>query len=429
MTRENSVRYSSLSVDRALLCEVRMHRAILLAVLAVAPVGCADRPVGPCATDCVVGKADGTGDRFVIKQTAMLEDFGLASGQRVPVKLGYETYGALNQAGDNVVVLAPFLAGHSHAAGRYGAADPAPGWWYPLVGPGRAIDTDRFFVIATDALALPRSKPSQVISTGPASRDPAGRRYGPDFPQISFQDQVEAQYEILRSLGVRHVRAVLGPSMGGMIAWQWGVSHPGFVDLVVPVAAPLDYTDGERSGFTFSQALIVGDPDWQGGRYYDTGREPNLGVALVLAMLNGVIVPAPSADAAPSVGWDELERRYQRFRALTPEQAMQQVPNLQPLIDRAAEEFDGEHFVYTLDAFGRYDVGAQLSPSSGQVRFVALGFKDDQLVKRAHLEAVDQRLSAAHIPHRVEVLDGGHGHLSCLLDPEQLEPIIREELK
>lgn len=370
-------------------------------------------------------------DGVVEKREVLLEDFALG-GETVDLRIGVETYGTLAPTGDNVVLLAPFLAGHSHAAGKLSADDPAPGWWDALIGPGAPIDTDRWFVVSTDAIALPRSKPASVITTGPSSPNAQGVPYGPDFPRFGFADQVRAQRAVLEHLGVTHLRAVAGASMGGMIAWTWAVTQPDFVDLVIPVAAPVSYTAAERGGLAFARSLIEADPHWQGGRYHG-GTEPNLGVGLVLMLLNGVIGPKSPTPPQP-IDWTQVEAAYQALLDSLPASPadvaaqLTQVPTVQTYMERAEAEFDGGHFVQTFHAFEAY--GAESGLRAGlPVRPVVIGFADDQLVGPAHLGQVESRLTRLGLAHRVEVLPGGRGHLSCLLDTDQFAEILRAELE
>lgn len=363
-----------------------------------------------------------------MQQTISLVDFAFESGETLPrVALGIETYGTLNQRGDNVVLLAPFLAGHSHAAGRFTPDDPAPGWWDGLIGPGRAIDTDVWFVVSTDVFALPRSKPPFVVTAGPHSNDERGAVYGPDFPAVSIADQVEAQRRILEQLGVTHLEAAMGASMGGMIAWQWGAQYPDFVDTIVPVAAPAWYAQEERAGLAFARLLIENDPDYQDGRYYGTGREPNLGVGLVAMMLNSLVGPDPF-KALEDFDWASLPERFAELMDLDPQEIADAVPNLETYVARAKEEFDGNHFVYTLRLFEAYDIPSALTAASQGVEVLAIGFADDQLVTPEHLFEVGEEIGDGVLDHQLHILDGGHGHLSCLLDLDQLDPIVRSVL-
>ncbi|MFM7144627.1 MAG: alpha/beta fold hydrolase, partial [Alphaproteobacteria bacterium] len=184
-------------------------------------------------------------------------------GRLAEVEVACETWGTLSPAGDNVVLVCHALSGDSHAARH--DADDDPGWWEILVGPGKPIDTDRLFVVASNMLG------SSYGSTGPASIDPrTGRPYGPDFPDISLVDIVNAQKLMLDALGVRHLVAVAGPSYGGFQAFQWAVSHPDFVDAIVPaISSPR--SPGGRDSLDQLVAYLASDPNWNGGRYYDRG--------------------------------------------------------------------------------------------------------------------------------------------------------------
>lgn len=363
-----------------------------------------------------------------MKQTITLADFAFDCGETLPeVAFGVETYGTLNDRGDNAILLAPFLAGHSHAAGRLTPEDPAPGWWDGLIGPGKALDTDVWFVVATDVFALPRSKPPFVVTAGPHTLDASGEAYGPGFPAVSMVDQVEAQRQIVARLGVRHLRAVMGPSMGGMIAWQWSAQYPDFVDTIIPIAAPAWYAEEERAGLAFARILIENDPDYLDGRYYGTDREPNLGVGLVAMMLNSLVGPDPF-KALEDFDWASLPERFAELMDLDPEEIAAAVPNLETYVERARKEFDGNHFVYTLRLFEAYDIPSAITTASRRVEVLAIGYADDQLVTPEHLVEVGEEMGEHGLTLQLHILDGGHGHLSCLLDLDQLTPIIREAL-
>ena len=201
-------------------------------------------------------------DRFLT-----IHDFRLQNGTVMPeVRIAYETYGRLAPHGRNAVLITHGYTGSHHAAGRNPANGNQPGTWDGLIGPGKAIDTDRLFVVASNMLG------SSYGSTNAASTNPAtGQPYGPDFPAISVRDIVEAQKRLLDSLGVKHLVAIAGPSYGGYQAFQWAVAYPDFMDAIVPVnTAPWAsvHTDKQLAEM---QARLATDPDWNGGRYYGTG--------------------------------------------------------------------------------------------------------------------------------------------------------------
>ena len=209
-------------------------------------------------------------------------DFRLESGVVLPeLTLAYETYGTLAPDGRNAVLHTHGYTGSHHAAGRYGATGAAKGHkagdvgsWDKLIGPGKAIDTDKLFVVASNMLG------SSYGSTNPATIDPkTGKPYGPDFPRHTVGDIVRAQKALLDHLGVKHLIAVVGPSYGGYQAFQWAVTYPDFMRGVVPVVTAPKSTGGADA----TQKLIAQlaeDPNWNGGWYYDKG-----GVAAVLTKM------------------------------------------------------------------------------------------------------------------------------------------------
>ncbi|HZK90477.1 MAG TPA: alpha/beta fold hydrolase [Stellaceae bacterium] len=201
-----------------------------------------------------------------------IRDFRLANGEVLPeAVIAYETYGRLAapdspNGGRNAVLLTHGFTGSHHFAGRNPANGNQPGSWDGLVGPGKAIDTDKLFVVASNMLG------SSFGSTNAASRNPkTGEPYGPDFPKIAIRDIVAAQKALLDWLGVKHLVAVAGPSYGGYQGYQWAVAYPGFMDGIVAVnTAPWASVNTDKQlAEMFSR--LAADPDWHGGRYYGKG--------------------------------------------------------------------------------------------------------------------------------------------------------------
>lgn len=214
--------------------------------------------------------ADLTG---IESQLFTARDFQLEGGQRLPVlELAYETYGRLSAARDNAVLVVHGYTSSHHAAGRNapgkcgrGVAENSVGWFDGLIGPGKAVDTDRLFVISVNALG------SAHGSTGPNSLDPrTGKPYGPTFPVVSMRDIVAAQKLLVDSLGIPRLVAVMGPSMGGFQSFQWAASYPGFMKAIVAsVTAPR--SPGGLDRLEALQARLAADPNWNGGWYYENG--------------------------------------------------------------------------------------------------------------------------------------------------------------
>ena len=202
----------------------------------------------------------------IAKNAWTTRDFKLEGGEILSeLTLAYETYGRLAPDGRNAVLVTHGFTSSQHAAGKHAPADEAAGWWDGLIGPGKAIDTDRYFAVASNMLG------SSYGSTAPASVNPrTGRRHGPDFPDITLGDIVGAQKAMLDALGVRHLVAVAGPSYGGFQAFQWAVTYPeamqGIAAVVTAPTAPV--------GLEAVQALrerFAADPAWNGGWHYDHG--------------------------------------------------------------------------------------------------------------------------------------------------------------
>ena len=203
-------------------------------------------------------------------------EFRLESGQTLPIlELAYETYGTLSPKKDNAVLVVHGYTSSHHAAGRNapgkqgrGVAEGAVGWFDGLIGPGKAVDTDRTFVISVNALG------SAHGSTGPNCTDPrTGKPYGPTFPEITLRDMVASQKLLVDSLGLKSLVAVIGPSMGGFQSFQWAASYPGFMKgIAASVTAPR--APNRLGGLTTLQARLASDPNWNGGLYYENGGIP-----------------------------------------------------------------------------------------------------------------------------------------------------------
>jgi homoserine O-acetyltransferase len=178
-------------------------------------------------------------DQLVVKKVFEMKEYTTLGGQKIaPVRIGYETYGTLNPAKDNVILICHHFSGTSHAAGKYSAEEKVPGYWDAIIGSGRPFDTDKYFVVSTDTLCNLNTKDPSVTTTGPASVNPAtGKPYGMSFPIITIRDMVRVQYELLKFLGIKKLRCVSGPSMGGLQSLEWAVTYPEVIEKAIPVIA------------------------------------------------------------------------------------------------------------------------------------------------------------------------------------------------
>jgi homoserine O-acetyltransferase len=214
------------------------------------------------------GIAPSTSDIGTVEdQFFTLRDFKLTNGEVMPeIVIAYETYGKLAPDGRNAVLATHGFTGSHRFAGRNPANGGQPGSWDGLIGPGKAIDTDKLFVVASNMLG------SSFGSTNAASRNPnTGEAYGPDFPAITIRDIVGAQKALLDALGVKHLVAVVGPSYGGYQGFQWAVAYPDFMDGIVAVnTAPWASVNTDKQ-LAEVVAKLEADPEWQGGRYHGKG--------------------------------------------------------------------------------------------------------------------------------------------------------------
>lgn len=225
-------------------------------------------------------------DGVVEKKTFTLASYATVGGKTIKdVKLGWESYGTLNADKSNAILITHYFSSTSHAAGKYKADDKAAGYWDAIIGPGKPLDTDKYFILSSDTLVNLNAKDSSVVTTGPATIDPAtGRPYGLSFPIVAIRDFVNVQKALVESLGIRKLHAVMGASMGALQAYEWASGYPGMVGKVIPVIGA-----GEADGWVIAwldmwAAPIRLDPNWNNGDYYGKA-EPMAGLSTALAMV------------------------------------------------------------------------------------------------------------------------------------------------
>lgn len=223
---------------------------------------------------------------LVEKRVFETRDFTTFGGEVIPrVRVGWEAYGELDEDRSNVILVTHHFSGTSHAAGRYSDDDAEPGYWDAIIGPGKAIDTDRFYVISSDTLVNANVHDENVVTTGPASIDPrTGEPYGLDFPVVTIRDFVEVQRLLLESLGIERVHAVIGASMGSLQALEWAVAYPERVERMVSVIGAARMRAWEIAVLEGWARPIRLDPDWNGGDYYD-GAAPLDGLTASMALV------------------------------------------------------------------------------------------------------------------------------------------------
>jgi homoserine O-acetyltransferase len=214
------------------------------------------------------------------QRTVFADGLTLDSGQRIaPVTVAWRGYGTLNAAKSNAVLVCHALTGDQYVAEPHPVTGK-PGWWEAVVGPGRPIDTDRFFVLCANVLG------GCMGSTGPreemtdAEGRGLGRPWGVEFPPITIRDMVRAQHLLVRHLGIERLLAVVGGSMGGMQALEWAATYPGMVQACAPIATATHHSAQNIAFHEVGRAAIHADPDYAGGRYWETGRVPAQGLSV-----------------------------------------------------------------------------------------------------------------------------------------------------
>ncbi len=283
------------------------------------------------------------------------------------VRVGYETYGKLNGRGDNAVFVAHFFSGTSHAAGRYKPDEKAAGYWDTIIGPGKAIDTDKYFVVSADTLVNLNVKSPMVGTAGPATINPdTSKPYGSSFPVVSIRDFVRVHKELVDSLGVKKLVAAAGASAGSLQAMQWAAEYPGFVERVVHVIGPgLDIHPYVLELADIWTAPIKLDPNWKGGDYYG-GAEPNAGLAQALTVVSFTTL---------HFGWAEKVHGYKwAAEGRNPADAMGNLFAIEDALQKSgqarASASDAGHFVWMAKANQLYNLDNDQARIKAKVLFL-----------------------------------------------------------
>jgi len=352
----------------------------------------------------------GAGGLAHAKTIHFAEALALTLGGELPeLTICYETYGRLAPGRDNAVYICHALSGDSHVA-RHDEHD-APGWWDIAVGPGKAVDTDRFFVICANVLGGCRG------TTGPASTDPrTGRPYGGDFPRITIADMVEVQKRLLDHLGVDRAAAVIGGSMGGMMALTWAVRHPERVASAILLATTHCLSSQALSFDIVGRNAIFKDPNYNNGQYYDRDKKPDDGLAI--ARMIGHVTYL--SDRTMSRKFDP-DREHPRDVAYAYEKEFSVGSYLAYQGGRFVERFDANSYVTLSLAMDQFNLGrdyGSLTEALGRVqaRVLVASFSTDWLFPPAHSRRMVDALMAAGKNVSALEVESDCGHDAFLLE-------------
>jgi homoserine O-acetyltransferase len=326
-------------------------------------------------------------------------------------RIAYETWGRLNAARDNALLLFTGLSPPAHAASS--PADPSDGWWQGMVGPGLAIDTERLFVICVNSLG------SCFGSSGPASIDAAtGKPYRLTFPDLSVEDIARAGFETARSLGIERLDTVMGPSLGGMVVLAYAAQFPGAARRLVCIsgtAAAAPFAIALRS---IQREAITHDPDWRGGNY-SADRPPVTGQRLARKL--GTVTYRSAAEWQLRFGREPIRDDMKRGDPFASEFAVQGY--LEALAQRFVSAFDANCYLYISRAMDRFDLNAHGEPVSvlrraGLSAALVIGVQTDMLFSVSEQQAVASALAAAGVATRFAPLPCIEGHDAFLVDLE-----------
>ncbi|MCS0599675.1 homoserine O-acetyltransferase [Streptomyces sp. LP11] len=341
-----------------------------------------------------------------------------AGGELPGVRLAFETWGRLAPDRSNAVLVLHALTGDSHVAGPAGPGHPTPGWWDALVGPGRALDTDRWFVVAPNVLGGCQG------STGPASPRPgSGPAWGGAFPFLTQRDQVAAEAQLADALGIGRWALVAGGSMGGMRAVEWAVSYPERTGALLLLATTAEASAEQIAWATVQAGAVRGDPHWQGGDYHDTGRGPAAGLGLARRLAHVTYRSEP-----------ELAARFGRLPQDTEDPWRGGRYRVESYLDHHAAKlfrrFDAASYVVLTEAMNAHDVGRDRGGTRAALarvtaRTLVAGVDSDRLYPLAQ-----QRRLAALIPGAdgLRVVRSPYGHDGFLIEAEQVGALVRELL-
>ncbi|HEU5042137.1 MAG TPA: homoserine O-acetyltransferase [Gemmatimonadales bacterium] len=373
------------------------------------------RPAGERASGAWL-PGDPAGDRqflcfgersFALEGGAVLRDLTIA----------YETWGALDERASNAILVCHALTGDSHAFGPLAPGHPTPGWWNGLIGPGKPIDTDRWFVVCANVLGGCQG------TTGPATPHPDdGKPYGSRFPVVSVRDWVRTQASLADHLGIRRWHSVVGGSMGGMQVLEWALMFPDRVASVVPIATALAASAQQIAWWSTGRRIIRMDPRWRGGDYYDAdpgdGPDESLGIARMVSQITfrsddvftrrfGREVVEP-LDGGFSL-WQRFEvERYLEYHG-----------------DKLTRRFDANSYLLLTKAMDLHDVGrGRGGPEQALARLqapiLAIGVASDILYPLYQSQEIVARARANGIEARSVELDSPHGHDAFLIEHEQV---------
>lgn len=386
--------------------------------------------LGWVAMDLLNGGAPAAAQELMTeKKVFTLPSYTTQSGRTLKdVKVGWESYGTLNADRSNAVLICHFFSGNSHAAGKYAANDAAAGYWDAIIGPGKAIDTNKYFVLSSDTLVNLNTGDPKTTTTGPASIDPdTGKPYALDFPVVTIADFVAVQKALVESLGIKRLALVAGPSMGSLQTFEWAARYPEMVAKAMPVIGAGEADAQLIAWLDVWAAPILVDPNWNKGDYY--GRTPpHAGLAKALTV---VTLQANHADWANAT----FGRRPAR-EGEDPAKSLGSKFQVQSILDNAGEArakvSDANHFLYLVKANQLFAAGGtSIADAATKIKApVLLITQPRDLVFTADIvDRTADTLKKGGVDLSHVHIQGSRGHLDGVISMKQAEGAIRAFLE
>ena len=349
------------------------------------------------------------------------EPFRLDSGATLgPVTVAYETYGQLNADRTNAILITHALSGSAHAAGYHQPDESKTGWWDDCIGPGKAFDTNKFFIVCSNVLG------GCYGSTGPSDPDPAtGKPYGMRFPVVTIGDMVRAQVRLIDHLGIDSLLCVAGGSMGGMQALEWAAHYPHRLKAAIPIATTAHHSPMLIALSEVGRQAIYADPAWNNGDYYDAGLKPDAGLAV--ARMVGHITYLSEASMQQKFGrrlQDQVRYGYE-FRS-----EFQVESYLKYKGHNFTRRFDANSYLYVTKAMDYFDLSAATGSvaaafaNSADLHYLVLSFTSDWLYPSYHSKELVSALTAAGADVTYLDVQSSWGHDAFLLEVETMTKLL-----
>ena len=342
------------------------------------------------------------------------EPIELDSGRTLEnVTVAYETYGELDKEKSNAILICHALTGDAHAAGWH-KGDKKPGWWDIVIGPGKALDTEKYFIICSNVLGGCKG------TTGPSSINPeTNKEYGLEFPVITIKDMVEVQKKLIDSFGISQIYAVIGGSMGGMQVLQWMVSYPAMMKKAIPIATAAMSSPQQIAFNAVGRQSIFSDPNWNGGNYYETGEIPRNGLSLARMIAHITYLSDESMDIKFGRGLQDKDEISYDFTV-----DFQVESYLKYQGESFVKRFDANSYLYITKAVDLFDLSINGSLIDGlkdvEAKVKVLSVDSDWLYPTEQSTEIVTALNANEVEVSFSEIKSNYGHDAFLLETGQL---------